>query len=110
MLHISGPCANMQVAPLEKLLAASPAVLPQVEAAEWVGNRRWNITFKTGQVLALPEGADQSASSLVKFARLDGQNRLIGGYVAAFDMRSPPRIYMRIPGRGDKIEFGQSGG
>ncbi|MEM7780188.1 MAG: cell division protein FtsQ/DivIB [Pseudomonadota bacterium] len=108
MLHISGPGAAMQVAPLDKLLAAAPALMPQVEAAEWVGNRRWNITFKTGQVLALPEGADQSASSLVKFARLDGQNRLIGGDVAAFDMRSPPRIYMRIPGRGDQVELAQA--
>jgi cell division protein FtsQ len=29
---------------------------PQVAEAEWVGHRRWNLTFKTGQVLALPEG------------------------------------------------------
>lgn len=110
MLHISGPGAAMQVAPLEQLLAAAPALQPQVDAVEWVGNRRWNITFKTGQVLALPEGGDESASSLVKFARLDGQNRLLGGEVAAFDMRSPPRIYMRVPGRADAVELEQSAG
>ena len=102
---ISGPGSNMQVAPLETLLAAAPALGPQVEGAEWVGNRRWNLSFKSGQVLALPEGAEASATALVKFARMDGQNRLIGGDVATFDMRSPPRIYMRVPGRADAVEL-----
>lgn len=108
-LRISGPGAAKQVAPLETLLAAAPALRPQIEAAEWVGNRRWNLTFKTGQVLALPEGADESASALIKFARMDGQNRLIGGKVATFDMRAPPRIYMRVPGRGDAVELAEAG-
>ena len=106
MLRISGPGAAKQVAPLDQLLAAAPALGPQVDAAEWVGNRRWNLTFKSGQVLALPEGADEAASALVKFARMDGQNRLLGGQVATFDMRSPPRIYMRVPGRADAVELG----
>lgn len=97
LLRLSGPGAGQQAAPLEKLLAAAPALGPQVEAAEWVGNRRWNLTFKTGQLLALPEGEIEAATALVKFARLDGQNRLIGGKVVAFDMRSPPRLYMRLP-------------
>lgn len=102
---ISGPGAASQVAPLETLLAAAPALGPQVQAAEWVGNRRWNLSFKSGQILALPEGADASASALIKFARMDGQNRLIGGQVATFDMRTPPRIYMRVPGRADAVEI-----
>ncbi|HSF12546.1 MAG TPA: FtsQ-type POTRA domain-containing protein [Erythrobacter sp.] len=97
MLRLAGPGAGKQAEALEQLLAAAPALAPQVEAAEWVGNRRWNLTFKTGQLLALPEGEDASASALVKFAKLDGQNRLLGGKVLAFDMRSPPRLYMRLP-------------
>lgn len=102
MLRISGPGAAAQVDRLEQLLAAAPAFQPQVRAAEWVGNRRWNLTFKTGQLLALPEGDVEAASALVQFARLDGQNRLIGGKVAAFDMRTPPRIYMRVPGQSEQ--------
>jgi cell division protein FtsQ len=97
MLRLAGPGAAKQAQALDALLAAAPALAPQVEAAEWVGNRRWNLTFKTGQLLALPEGEDEAASALVKFARLDGQNRLLGGKVLAFDMRSPPRLYMRLP-------------
>lgn len=108
MLRISGPGAARQVAALDRLLAAAPALGPQVEAAEWIGNRRWNVTFKTQQVLALPEGDDEAASALVKFARIDGQNRLLGGQVASFDMRSPPRIYMRVPGRAEQIQLAES--
>lgn len=96
-LILSGGGAGQQVENLTALLDAAPAVRPQVREAAWVGNRRWNLTFKTGQVLALPEGAKQSADALVTFARLDGSNRLIGGKVAAFDMRTPDRIYLRIP-------------
>jgi cell division protein FtsQ len=113
MLRLAGPGAGQQAGQLEKLLAAAPALAPQVESAEWVGNRRWNLTFKTGQLLALPEGETEAATALVKFARLDGQNRLLGGKVLAFDMRSPPRLYMRLPddsGPAAKVAAAASGG
>ncbi len=97
MLHLAGPGAGRQAQALETLLAAAPALAPKVEAAEWVGNRRWNLTFTTGQLLALPEGEVEAATALVKFARLDGKNRLLGGKVIAFDMRTPPRLYLRLP-------------
>jgi len=109
-LVISGPGAVRQVKQLDNLLEAAPAISPQVRAAEWVGNRRWNLTFKSNQVLALPQGEDEAAIALVSFARLDGQNRLIGGEVTIFDMRAPPRIYMRIPGRADRILGGNDDG
>ncbi|MEC9066892.1 MAG: FtsQ-type POTRA domain-containing protein [Pseudomonadota bacterium] len=99
MLIVAGPGAGRQVGALADLLAAAPALGPQVAEAEWIGNRRWNLTFDTGQVLALPQGEDESAGALVAFARLDGVNRLLGGKVATFDMRAPDRIYMRVPGR-----------
>ncbi|QIG54898.1 FtsQ-type POTRA domain-containing protein [Altererythrobacter sp. BO-6] len=107
-LLISGPGAARQVAALERLLDAAPALRPQVRGAEWVGNRRWNLTFGTRQVLALPQGEDEAAAALVSFARLDGQNRLLGGEVATFDMRAPPRLYMRIPGRADAVLNGSA--
>ena len=103
-LVVSGPGAGRQVPALQVLLSAAPALKPQLREAEWVGNRRWNFTFKTGQVLALPEGDGNSAKALMTFARLDGVNRLLGGKVAAFDMRAGDRIYLRVPGRPDAVE------
>ncbi|HEX4847520.1 MAG TPA: FtsQ-type POTRA domain-containing protein [Novosphingobium sp.] len=103
-LLLKGPGAGRQVQALTALLEAAPALRPQVASAEWVGNRRWNLTFKTGQLLALPEGGDKAAKALVSFAQLDGRNRLLGGKAVAFDMRAPDRIYFRLPGRTDAIE------
>lgn len=98
-LIVSGPGAGKQMRELAHLLDAAPALRPQVREAEWIGNRRWNLTFKTDQVLALPEGGKDAAAALVSFARLDGTNRLIGGKIVAFDMRAKDRIYLRMPGR-----------
>ena len=94
MLAISGPGAQKQVAALGRLLDAAPALKPQIASAEWVGNRRWNLRFKTDQLLALPEG-DKGPAALVKFAEMDGRNRLIGGKAVAIDMRVPDRAYLR---------------
>jgi cell division protein FtsQ len=93
-LVISGPGAQRMVGALDSLLDAAPALKPQVAAAEWVGNRRWNLTFKTGQLLALPEG-ERAPAALVRFAKLDGANRLLGGRVAAVDMRVPGQAAFR---------------
>jgi cell division protein FtsQ len=101
LLVLSGNSAEARVPDLVHLLDAAPALRPQVAEAEWIGNRRWNLTFKTRQVLALPEGETEAASALLTFARMDGVDRLLGGKVASFDMRSTDRIYMRVPGRAD---------
>ncbi len=105
MLVVSGPGSGKRVAALTKLMDAAPALRPRVREAEWIGNRRWNITFDTDQVLALPEGADEASRALVKFATLDGTNRLLGGKVVAFDMRAGDRIYFRVPGHGKQQEL-----
>jgi cell division protein FtsQ len=96
---LAGAGAEAKVADLATLLDAAPALRPQVAEAEWVGHRRWNLTFKSGQTLALPEGPDMAGKSLVKFAQYDGTNQLIGGSALAFDMRSPDKLYMRVAGR-----------
>ena len=101
---LSGPGAAAQIGALTALLDAAPALKNQIKGAEWIGNRRWNLTFKTGQVLALPEGDDPSAKALVTFAQLDGRNRLLGGKAVAFDMRAGDRIYLRMPSRTDAQE------
>jgi len=97
MLRIVGKRANARIGDLTELLDVAPALTPQVKEAEWVGNRRWNLTFHTGEVLALPEGEDLSEAALVNFARMDGVNRLLGKGVTYFDLRDPERAYLRKP-------------
>lgn len=102
LLLLRGAGAAGRIGALEYLLDAAPALRRHVAAAEWVGQRRWNLTFSTGQRLALPEGEERAAAALVSFARADGVHRLIGGEVAAFDLRNAPRMYMRVPGRAER--------
>ena len=91
-----GPDANLKAVALSQLLNAAPALKPQIAGAEWIGNRRWNLQFKTGETLALPEGRDVSAHALVKFAKMDGKNRLLGSRFTYFDFRDPTKGYMRL--------------
>ncbi|GAA4643236.1 hypothetical protein GCM10023115_11960 [Pontixanthobacter gangjinensis] len=110
MLTVAGPGSRKQVEALTALLEAAPALKTRVTEAEWIGNRRWDLTFSTDQVLSLPQGEKESSIALVSFAKLDGTSRLLGGKVAKFDMRAPERIYMRIPGRAQQqldIEAGE---
>lgn len=103
MLILRGVGVSDHIAELDRLLDAAPALKGQVGEAEWVGHRRWNLTFRTHQMLALPEGEDESAAALLGFAKMDGVDRLLGGKVAAFDMRVAGRVYLRIPGHADAI-------
>ncbi|WP_271077161.1 cell division protein FtsQ/DivIB [Aurantiacibacter sp. MUD61] len=108
-LLIAGPGAQDRVEDLTALLDSAPALQSQIKAAEWIGNRRWDLTFVTDQELALPEGEDRAAAALISFAQADGVHRLIGGQAASFDMRNAPRMYMNIPGRSEQEELAMEG-
>jgi cell division protein FtsQ len=107
MLRVSGAGVTKpaRMAELENLFATAPAMEAQVTQVEWVGNRRWDLTFSSGQTLMLPEGKLRSLEALKDFAQLDGQYRLIGGKAVRFDMRDAPRVYLREPGRADRYEL-----
>ena len=92
---LSGPNANKKALDLAALLDAAPALKEQVKAAKWVSNRRWDLQFKTGETLQLPEGTKEAETALLKFARFDGVNRLLGHDLVNFDMRDPKNLYVR---------------
>ncbi|MBB5715782.1 cell division protein FtsQ/DivIB [Sphingomonas aerophila] len=92
---IIGPGADRQEAAYQALLDAAPALKPRVRAATWVGNRRWDLTFESGEVLKLPE--DGAAAALVQFAQKDGAHPLLGRGWLAFDMRDPAKFVARRP-------------
>jgi len=100
---VVGPDANRQTQALGRLMEAAPALKPVLAGATWVGNRRWNLRFRSGEQLLLPEGEAEAAAALVNFARMDGVDRLLGRGVLRFDMRDPSRFVLRLPpgGKGD---------
>jgi len=111
---VIGPGADRQEGSYTALLAAAPQLKRRVLSAAWVGNRRWDLTFRTGEVLALPEdGADDA---LARFAKLEKNGPLLGRGWRRFDMRDPARLVARkgaaaaepaVAGRGGD---GQKGG
>lgn len=94
---VIGDGAYAQQPAYQKLLDAAPALKPLVKAATWIGNRRWDLTFNTGERLALPEGEEAAGKALTKFAELDGADRLLGRGYLKFDMRDPTRLVVRMP-------------
>ena len=91
-----GPNANVHAAELAALVAKAPALKPVLAGATWIGERRWDLRFQSGEVLALPEGQAEAERALVRFARLDGSQRLLGRGFMRFDMRDPRRFVARV--------------
>ena len=93
---VIGPGADRQEAGYQRLLAAAPALRPRITAATWVGNRRWDLTFDSGETLKLPEMG--ASDALVTFAEKDGAHPLLGRGWLSFDMRDPTKLVARKPG------------
>lgn len=93
---IVGEGANTQVAALLDLTAAAPRLAPQMDAAVLVGQRRWNLRFKSGETLALPDTPASARSALQRFAALDAElpdnQKLLGGRFERFDLRVPGQM------------------
>ena len=99
---IIGPAANRQVANFENLMDRAPALRPMLAGATWVGNRRWDLRFQSGETLALPEGQEDAARALIRFARMDGVTGLLGEGFRRFDMRVPDRFVVRVAGEAER--------
>ncbi|WP_174292807.1 cell division protein FtsQ/DivIB [Sphingomonas bacterium] len=93
---VIGDGADREEPGYQALLAAAPALKPRIKAATWIGNRRWDLTFESGETLALPEEGAQSA--LVSFAEMDGARPLLGKGWLRFDLRDPTKLVARRPG------------
>ena len=92
-----GPGANSQADQLARIMRAVPTLKPQLASATWVGGRRWDLNFQSGETLALPEGENSATSALMKFARLDKSAGLLGRGIVRFDLRVPGKMIVRLP-------------
>lgn len=106
---VIGPGANEQVDQLDALMARVPAMKPLLAGATWVGQRRWDLRFHSGEVLALPEGETAAATALRDFARRDSEHRLLGQGFVRFDMRVPGRLVVRVSKEPGKTVEGGAG-
>ena len=92
-----GPGANAQARKLNQLLSSSPTLKPQLASATWIGGRRWDLSFQTGEVIALPEGEAPARHALARFAKADRSAGLLGRGLVRFDLRIPGKMIVRLP-------------
>jgi cell division protein FtsQ len=92
-----GSGANAQSGNLNALLNGAPTLRPQLESASWIGRRRWDLNFQTGETVALPEGQAAAKDALAKFAKLDKSAGLLGRGIIRFDLRIPGKMTVRLP-------------
>jgi cell division protein FtsQ len=79
------------------LLAAVPTLKPQLASATWVGQRRWDLNFQSGETVALPEGDRPASAALARFAKMDRSSGLLGRGILRFDLRIPGKMTVRLP-------------
>jgi cell division protein FtsQ len=95
-----GPGANRRSKELAALLEDSRSLKPLLAGATWVGNRRWDLRFESGETLSLPEGERAAKTALARFTYMEGSNRLLGRGIIRFDMRDPTKFVLRMPPEG----------
>jgi cell division protein FtsQ len=96
LLRVMGTGANRNLGALNTLLEVAPHLRPQIDNAAWVGGRRWDLRFQTGETLSLPEGDDAARRAITRFAGMDQQTQLLGRGFVRFDMRDPRRMIVRV--------------
>jgi cell division protein FtsQ len=93
-----GKSANEHAVALGALLDKAPALKAQLVSATWVGQRRWDLSFQSGETLMLPEGDGAASIAIAGFAKMDKSSGLLGRGYIHFDMRNPGKtMTVRLP-------------
>lgn len=93
LLLIVGDGAPNRAASMMALLDAEPDVRTEVEAATWVGNRRWDLKMKNGIVVRLPE--KDIAVALSRLATAQADDKILSKDLTIIDLRDGERITVR---------------
>ncbi len=94
---VIGVGANAQLADLQRLSARAPALFKALEAAHWVGGRRWDLKMKSGETVSLPQGPD-ARLAIEKLAAIDRATPLLGRGFVRLDLRIPDKLVVRVSG------------
>lgn len=94
---VVGAGAQHEAALLLKLVGTQPQLVGDIEAAQWVGNRRWDLRMKSGETISLPEGPAANAA-LMRFAEIHRETPLLGRGFVRFDLRLPDKMVVRVGG------------
>lgn len=102
LLVVVGDGAQNEAAGLIALLGSQPELMNQVEAASWVGQRRWNIHLKGGIDVRLPE--DDANDAWARLADYHKSHRVLDKDVTVLDLRIPDRLIVKTGPKADGQE------
>ena len=74
-------------------LASKPEIYKQVAAAVRVGERRWNLKFKNGVELKLPE--QNSDEAWKQFTQMEEEHHILSRPIVYIDMRMQDRVFIK---------------
>lgn len=95
LITVSGNGAEKEAFALVQLLQSEPVVFERARRADRVGQRRWDITLKSGLVLKLPEDADIGLA-LRRAAEAQKDEELLDSYrLQTLDLRMDDRVIVR---------------
>jgi len=92
---VIGDGVEGHIGQLQALIASQAPLKQLIEGATWVGQRRWDLRFQSGETLSLPEGDKEAQKALALFAKRDQEARLLGQGYVRIDMRDPSRMVVR---------------
>lgn len=91
---VVGEGAHKEAPAFLALLGNQPALAAHVQAAVWVGHRRWNLRLQEGIDVRLPEANPEEA--LGRLAELDAKQQLFARDIVMIDLRLPDRLIVRL--------------
>ncbi|NJO55084.1 MAG: FtsQ-type POTRA domain-containing protein [Rhodospirillales bacterium] len=93
LLVITGEDAPLHAATLLDLLQGEPSLMQRVEAASWIGGRRWNLILDNGMTIRLPEVEPEHA--LHRLANYERMHALLGKNIQTIDLRFSDKLIVQ---------------
>lgn len=93
---VVGSGAQHRLGALNALFDTAPNLREPLAGATWVSARRWDVRFKSGETLLLPEGDEAAAAALRRFAEMNERRGLLGSNFLRFDMRIAGKMIVQL--------------
>jgi cell division protein FtsQ len=100
---VVGEGAPKEAFALLDLMKAEPAVMQRLEAAMYVGDRRWDLKLKNNITVRLPE--DDLALALRRLGEAQEKDALLDKDMDTIDLREPRRMVIRTKPNAEALDY-----
>lgn len=109
LLVVVGENAPQNTRDLLQILDQVPSIKSRVDAAKWIGDRRWDLTMNNKIIVRLP--AENPEESLKRLATLHANDQVLDRPITSIDLRDQNHIVVQTtPGDAGSIDAAQQTG